>query len=229
MVTPRHPLFTALAVTTLASLLCQCETTRTVKSTRSSFSFDQQMWGGQGDADSDKIDSKFAKRGYTIDEQGNIVADHPDLYKDQRPRGLGGEFQTKQARFKKMEAETKAFPTPEYLARQEFNGVSTAREAGRAAKEGNSQQSPDKAAGKLFAKKTDTSSSLATYETGTYRESGEVFETGADRAASSVVDAPRAVGTPRTKGYQDNVAMSMDDVKKMLNPGAYARGTGLSD
>lgn len=229
MVTPRHPLFTALAVTTLASLLCQCETTRTVKSTRSSFSFDQQMWGGQGDADSDKIDSKFAKRGYTIDEQGNIVADHPDLYKDQRPRGLGGEFQTKQARFKKMEAETKAFPTPEYLARQEFNGVSTAREAGRAAKEGNSQQSPDKAAGKLFAKKTDTSSSLATYETGTYRESGEVFETGSDRAASSVVEAPRAVGTPRTKGYQDNVAMSMDDVKKMLNPGAYARGTGLSD
>jgi hypothetical protein len=30
-------------------------------------------------------------------------------------------------------------------------------------------------------------------------------------------------------GYQDNVAMSMDDVKKMLNPNAYARGSGLSD
>jgi hypothetical protein len=229
MVIPRNPLVTALAVMLPALLLCQCETTRTVKSTRSSFSFDQQMWGGQGDADSDKIDSKFAKRGYTIDEQGNIVADHPDLYKDQRPRGLGGEFQTKQARFKKMEAETKAFPTPEYLARQQFDGVSSARESGRTAREGNSQQSPDKAAGKLFAKKTDSSNALATYETGSYRESGEVYQTGSDRAASAVVDAPRAVGTPRSKGYQDNVAMSMDDVKKMLNPGAYARGTGIDD
>lgn len=229
MVTPRHPLGAALAATALALVLCQCETTRTVKSTRSSFSFDQQMWGGQGDADSDKIDSKFAKRGYTIDELGNIVADHPDLYKDQRPRGLDGAFQTKKARFRRMEAETKAFPTPEYLARQDFDGVSSARESGRAAREGDSRRSPDKAAGKLFAKKTERSSALATYGTGSFRESGEVFETGADRAASAVVDAPRAVGTPRTKGYQENVAMSMDDVKKMLNPGAYAKGAGISD
>ncbi len=229
MVILRQPFCTLVAVTVLASLLCQCATTRTVKSTRSSISFDQKMWGGQGNADSEKIDSKFAKRGYIIDEQGNIVADHPDLYKDKRPRGLDGEFATKKARFRKMEAETKAFPTPEYLARQQFDGVSSAREAGRTAREGNSQQSPDKAAGKLFAKKTERSNALATYKTGAYRESGEVYEAGSDREASAVAEAPRAVGTPRTKGYQENVAMSMDDVKKMLNPGAYARGTGISD
>ncbi len=231
MVTPRHPFFTVPVILVLAAVLCQCKTTRTVKSTRSSFSFDEQMWGGQGGGgeDTQAIRSKFAERGYSIAEDGTIKADKPDLYKDQRPRGLDGDFQTKKARFEKMEAETKAFRTPEYLKRQEYAGVSDARESGMTAREGNSTRSPDAAAGKLFEKKAKDSTELATFGTSTHRDAGQVFETSADRDASAVAEAPRATGTPRKAGYQDNVAMSLDDVKKMLNPGAYARGTGITE
>lgn len=217
-----------LAMTAL--FLCQCETQRTVKSTRSSISFDEGMWGGQGGGEkSSQIRSKFANRGYSIAEDGSIKADKSDLYAGQKPRGLNGKFEKKEARFKKAKAETKAFRTPEYLKRQEYAGVTAARESGSAAREGNSHQSQDKASGKLFKKKTQSSTELATFNTGSHRDRDRVFETQADRMASAVADAPRATGTPRTMGYQDNVSMSMDDVKKMLNPNAYARGTGLSE
>jgi hypothetical protein len=202
-----HPHFPRLTALTAAVLtLCQCETQRTVKSTRSSISFDEGSWGGQGGGeDSTEIRSKFAERGYSIADDGSIKADKPDLYAGKKPRGLDGKFGKKEARFRKMESETKAFRTPEYLKRQEYAGISAARESGSAA------------------------TNLATYETGSHRDGNSIFKTSADRMAPAVVDAPRATGTPRTMGYQDNVAMSMDDVKKMLNPNAYARGTGLSD
>ena len=187
------------------------------------------MWGGQRGGDSGEIRSKFAERGYSIDDAGNLVADKPDLYKDKKPRGLGGDFDTKKARFEKMEAGTKAFRTPEYLKRQEYAGVASARESGQSAREGNSSRSPDKATGKLFDKKAKDSTSLSTFETGSYRESNAAFETSADVASAAVTESPRAIGTPRKAGYQDNVALSMDDVKKMLNPGSYARGTGISE
>lgn len=231
MVTPRHPLFTVPLILAIAATLCQCKTSRTVKSTRSSFTFDEKMWGGQGGGgeDTQEIRSKFAERGYTIAEDGTIKADKPDLYKDKRPRGLDGDFQTKTARFDKMEAETKAFKTPEYLKRQEYAGIANARENGMTAREGNSTRTPDRAAGKLFDKKAKDSTDLATFGTSTHRDAENTFATSADRDASAVTEAPRAIGTPRKAGYQDNVAMSMDDVKKMLNPEAYARGTGITE
>lgn len=230
MVTRAHRFQLAAAVVLTGLFLSQCETVRTVKSTRKgSITFDEAKWGGQANNDSEAIRSKFAERGYKISEEGTIIADKPDLYKDQKPRGFDGDFQTKKSRFQDMEARTKAFRTPEYLKRQEFAGVASARESGMAAREGNSKQSPNKAAGKLFDKKARSSTDLARFETSASRETGTVFETSPDSAANAVIDAPRAVGTPRTSGYQDNVAMSMDDVKKMLNPNAYARGTGISD
>lgn len=230
MVTNSHRFVRIISATALSLALCQCETQRTVKSTRSSVSFDEKAWGGQGGgADTEKIKSKFAERGYTITDDGTIKADKPDLYAGKKPRGLDGNYDTKEARFEKMEAETKAFRTPEYLKRQEYAGVATARENGSVAKEGNFNKSRDTEAGKLFDKKSKTSTELATYKTEAHRDSETVFKTNADRSASAVIDAPDAVGTPRKSGYQDNVAMSMDDVKKMLNPNAYARGTGIND
>lgn len=231
MVTRTHRLQLAAAAVVCGLLLSQCETVRTVKSTRKgSITFDEAKWGGQGaGADTQEIRSKFAERGYKISEEGTIIADKPDLYKGQKPRGLDGDFQRKKARFEKMEAETKAFKTPEYLKRQEFAGVTSARESGMAAREGNSSRSPDQASGKLFDKKARNSSEWSQFGTSTSREAGKVFETAPDVAAGAVAEAPRAVGTPRKAGYQDNVALSMDDVKKMLNPGSYARGTGISD
>jgi len=230
MVKFHHHFLRLAALATACLTLCQCESNRTVKSTRSSISFDDGMWGGQGGGeDNSQIRSKFAERGYTIADDGSIKADKPDLYAGQKPRGLDGKFGKKEARFEKMEAETKAFRTPEYLRRQEYAGIATARESGAAAREGNSTQSKDAAAGKLFKKKTQSSTELATFGTAANRDSDSVFKTNADRLAPAVVEAPRATGTPRTAGYQDNVTMSMDDVKKMLNPNAYARGTGLAD
>ena len=217
------------AVLPFVALLCQCEPVRTVKSTRSSISFDPAAWGGQAQNDSKEIRSKFAERGYTIAEDGTIVADKPNLYRDKKTADKKG-FQTQEARFEKRDAETKAFRTPEYLQRQEFQGVATAREAGRAAREGNSRQSPDSDSAKRFGTKTRGTGELGTYATSSYADGAAAYETGPDSAATAAVEnAPRAKGTPRKAGYQDNVALSMDDVKKMLNPGSYARGTGLSD
>ncbi len=230
MVIHRHPLAAALAVAASASLLCQCETTRTVKSTRSTgFTFDDRMWGGQGQSDTPGIRSKYAEKGYTIAEDGTIKADKPDLYKGRKPRGFDSGFETKKARFANTEARTKEFRTPEYLKRQEFAGVSSARESGMAAREGNSTRSSNRAAGKRFDKKAKDSSALASFGTGAYRDSGAVFETSADIAAPAVAAAPRASGIPFKAGYQDNAGLSLDDVKKMLNPGTYARATGASN
>jgi hypothetical protein len=39
MVTPRHPLLSVPLMLLIAATLCQCKTTRTVKSTRSSFTY----------------------------------------------------------------------------------------------------------------------------------------------------------------------------------------------
>lgn len=230
MVTYSCRTFRILGAMALSLGLCQCETQRTIKSTRSSVSFDEKSWGGQGGgSDTAAIKSKFAERGYTITDEGTIKADKPDLYAGKKPRGLDGNYETKEARFEKMDAETKAFRTPEYLKRQEYAGVATAREDGSVAREGNFNNSRDAQAGKLFDKKSKTSTELATYKTGAHRDSDAVYKTGADRSASAVIEAPDATGTPRKSGYQDNVAMSMDDVKKMLNPNAYARGTGISE
>ena len=230
MVNSLFHLLRILSAASLCLVLCHCATKRTVKSTRSSISFDQKSWGGQGGgSDSPEIRSKFAERGYQIAEDGTIKADKPDLYQGKKPRGFDGEYGTKTARFEKMNAETKQFRTPEYLKRQEFAGVKTAKESGSAAREGNSSQSRDRQAGKLFSKDSKSSTELDTFKTGRDASANREFATSADRSASAVADSPRATGTPRTAGYQDNVAMSMDDVKKLLNPGSYARGTGISD
>ncbi|MEX2577517.1 MAG: hypothetical protein WD342_00550 [Verrucomicrobiales bacterium] len=220
---------TVAASLSVALLLCQCETTRTVKSTRSSVTFDKKMWGGQGAEDSAEIRSKFAERGYEIEDDGTIKADNPDLYADKKARGVDKAFGQKKARFKKTEADTKTFKTPEYLVRQEFSGPSEARESQASAREGNFGKSGDRQGAKLFKSKSRSTTELASYQTGTDRESGESFRTGSDRAASTVAEAPRAQGAPQNAGYKANASLTMDDVKKMLDPGTYARRKGLAE
>jgi len=229
MVTPAHQYRLFATLVTVSVFLCQCETQRTVKSTRSSVSFDQQAWGPAGGApdNSQEIRSKFAERGYKIQEDGTIKADKPDLYSGEKSRGFDGNFDTKEAKLSKKEAKTGEFKTPEYLVRQDFKGVKDARESGTAAREGESQ---DRQAGKLFKSKSKTTGELATYGTKDYREGAQEFDTRTDRSTStSVESSPNASGTDRPTGYRDNISMSMDDVKKMLSPGTYARGTGLID
>ncbi|HRQ88108.1 MAG TPA: hypothetical protein PLA50_04880 [Bacteroidia bacterium] len=229
MVSPRHPVIPATGAAILACLLCQCETTptRTVKSTRQSYSFDEGMWGAQASASNNSAQtrSKFAESGYTISESGSIVADKKLDFRDKKVKGFDGEFKAQQSRYGAMEAKTKAFHTPEYLKRQEYAGVTSAREGGMQAREGNSKKSPSRAAGQRFDKKAKNSTELATFGTGAYRESNSIFETKAARDAPAVANAPRATGISQQMGYRDNASLSMDDVKKMLNPTSYARST----
>lgn len=211
------------------SLLCQCETKRTYgEIKRSTISFDQSMWGGQGASDEKEIRSKFAEKGYSIGDDGQIVADKPNLYSDQKARGVDGGFDKKEAKFKKSEARTKEFRTPEYIKRQQYSGVESARESQSVAREGNFGQSRDRDANRLFQRKTKSSTELASFDTGTYQDANRTFSTASDSEGSRAIEnAPIADGIRQTQGYRDNAALSVDDVKKMLNPGYYSRLKGL--
>lgn len=225
MVIPVYRFGTLPIALTAVLFLCQCETKRTVKSTRSSISFDERMWGGQGGgADEGKIRSKFADKGYSIGDDGKIKADKPNLYADEKAKGLDGKFGKKQARFKNSEARTKEFRTPEYLKRQQFRGADAARESGSQARESNFGNSRDRQANKLFGKKSQSTSELTSFATSTDSATNKSFSTGADRAGSEAISsAPVARGRQQTMGYQDNASLTLDDVKKMVSPGSYAR------
>lgn len=219
-----------LCVSAAVLLLCQCKTQRTYgEIRRGSISFDQAMWGGQGDNDAGEIRSKFAEKGYKIGEDGSIVADNPNLFAGEKAKGLDGKFGKKEARFKNEVARTKEFRTPEYIKRQEFAGVEAARESGFSAREGNSNSSSDRQAGKLFQRaKTESSNQLASFETGTAPGTERSFSTDADRIGTEgISSAPRPDGIRQTAGYRANAGMTVDDVRKMLSPGVYADRRGL--
>lgn len=212
--------------------LCQCETQRTYgEIRRGNISFDQGMWGGQGGGGtSSEEHKKITQKGYEIAEDGSIKADKPDLYADKKARGMDGKFGKKEAKFKNLEARTKEFRTPEYIKRQEYKGATEARESQSTAREGLFGNNRDSSSGKLFASKSESSTQLAQFDTGRNRAEGRTFSPGGSTALTEAVrNAPRATGTTMTAGYQDNVSMTMDDVKKMLNPGSYGRNKGLGE
>lgn len=210
------------AALALLGVLCQC-TTREVKSTRTKFSF-------AGDGDRKELRSKFAEKGYTIAEDGTIKADKPDLFAGEEPRGLDGAFRTKEAKFRKSKMQTKEFPTPEFIKRQEFRGVREARESGSLAREGDFDRAADREGGRLFRTRSDSTTELASYDTGSYREAGREFSAGEDRRASaSYQSAPVAEGLEQQGGYRENAALTMDDVKKMVSPAVYGRAMKIED
>jgi len=220
MIFQRRQLITTAGSLAAVVFLCQCETERTVTTRKSNVSFDQGIWGGQAAASGGEDTKRITQRGYEIDESGNIIADKPNLYADKTMRGSDKTFGKKQARFGNMEAKTKEFKTPEYLVRQDFK-TGEAKESGSQAREGGSR---NRQAGKLFQTKSKASSDAGSFETGTFDQSGEKYQTNADRVGSAgIASAPIADGSRRTMGFQDNTSMSLDDVKKMVNPGTYAR------
>ncbi len=234
MVIPRQLIATlairCLLITGAALMLCQCETQRTYGEVRrGSIKFDEGMWGGQGNSDEGEIRSKFAEKGYSIGDDGSIVADNPNLFSGDKAKGLDGKFGKKEAKFKNDEARTKEFKTPEYIKRQEFAGVDSARESGSRAREGNSNASKDRQAGKLFQRTNRQSSNqLASFDTGTARGSDQQFSTSSDLIGTrSQASAPRPDGIRQNAGYRANAGMTVDDVKKMLSPGVYSAQRGL--
>ncbi len=224
-----RPVLLRCAAAFVAALaLCQCKTTREVKNTRTSFGFDQNVWGGQGGGnDSSKIRSKFAEKGYTIGEDGTIQADRPNLFQGDKAKGVNQVFRTKNARMKEAKAGTKDFRLPEYLSRQQYAGVSQSEYAGQRARENQGQKS--RFAERLFG--TDSRSSEGLDQFGTSSESAasqQRFATKADRVGTAARNnSTLATGTQQTMGYQDNAGLSVDDVKKLLSPGVYGRAKEL--
>lgn len=213
-------------------LLCQCETQRTVKSTRSSISFDPQAWGSQAGAQPSGSGGRRSKgkgnrivdSGWEIDEHGNRTAKRSNLHAGERASGIGKEFETKASRFGSQKARTKEFETPEYLKMQDYRGVSDARESGLIARETGRGRPGE--SGQLFRRGDESESSglLGLFRTNRNRASDKSFATAPDRVgARGVENAPRADGIQQLSGYRENASLSRDDVKKMLNPGAYAR------
>lgn len=224
MVNSFHRYARVLALAVLPVLLCQCKTQRTVLGTRpGAVSFA----GGEKTGDTKAIQKKWADKGYKIDKDGSIKADSPDLYSGQTARGAGKEFGKKQAKLGNSQSFNKEFKTPEFIKRQEFAGVSEARESGNAARESNQS---NKAGGKLFGSRTKDTSTMSAFGTKAFGDSGKVFGTSENASVARALESsPRATGSPVQMGYRDNSAMSFDDVKKMLNPGSYARNTGISE
>lgn len=224
MVSFSHHCMRLLALAVLPVLLCQCKTQRTVLGTRSST---VSFAGGEQTGDTKAIQKKWADKGYKIDENGMIKADNTDLYSGETARGIGKEFGTRKAKLGKSESFNKEFKTPEFIKRQEFEGVSDARESGDAARE---NQQSNKAGSKLFGSRTKATSKMSTFDAGSFEDSDKAFGTTENTAAARALESsPRATGAPVQMGYRDNAAMSFDDVKRMLNPGSYARNAGLSE
>jgi len=230
VILPRQMLLTAVALLSVL-FLCQCQTQRTYGEVRQgSISFDERAWGGQGgNSDESAIRSKFAERGYTVAEDGTLVADKPNLYANDKAKGVDGKFGKKEARLQKDQAATKQFKTPEYLKRQNYNGYEESRFGDADAREGNFDNSRDGGSGRLFAnrKKTDSTGQMNNFNTGSYRESGQTYATNQDRRGTTGLNnAADAQGSPFKAGYQDS-KLTLDDVKKMVDPSDYARAKRL--
>lgn len=226
-----HNVQTILALAAVPLLLCQCEAQRTVKTVRSSVSFDPEAWGGQAGAQRasggrSKKGNPIADSGWEIDEHGHRTAKRSNLHEGARARGMGKDFETKASRFGTKKARTKEFKTPEYLKMQDYRGVSNAREGGLAARESRRDRNRSKESGQLFQRGDESESSglLGLFRTRRDRASGETFATAPDRTGSRGVEkASRADGIQQLSGYRENASLSRDEVKKMLNPAAYAQ------
>ena len=226
---PRQILLVAVAFLSVL-LLCQCETQRTYGEVRrGAISFDDAAWGGQGNSDESAIRSKFAERGYTVAEDGTLVADRPNLYSNNKAKGVDGKVGKKLARFQKNQAATKQFRTPEYLKRQDYSGYEESRYGDDDAREGNFNNSRDGDSGRLFTnrKKANSTNQMNNFNTSPYRESGQPYATNPDRRGTAgLQNSAAAQGSPFKAHYHDT-QLSLDDVKRMVDPGDYARAKKL--
>ncbi len=156
--------------------------------------------------------------------KGEVVRKEPrgDLYSDgdsnlgfETNRAFGAR---KEARIKDSKFAQKDFKTPEYLKLQEFNGSKDFKDGAMQANEsGDSKRLFD---GKFFKTETKSASDQAARESGTTASrTSKTYRTSTDRSASRAMENPALpVGVAGMSGYQDNLEMSMDDVKKLINP-----------
>ncbi len=210
-----------LATMLVVGVLCQCKTVREVKSTRSTgYRFagidDQQTQQpqserSQGILNQEKIiknsDGEVVgkeKKGEILDGEARMAREAGETFRGSR-----------EARFEKESFATREFKTPEYLQRQEYGGTrmfatDEARESGR---------ENTRLVQRLFRTETRNSAEDQARESGVRsRADGKLFGTSFDRANNDAAKAAKPTGVPREPGYHENLLMSMDDVKKLVNP-----------
>lgn len=209
--------------------LCQCETQRTYGLKHSTSYSIAGRTAGEAD-DSKKIRDKFVNHGFQVDENGHMSAKRNNLYTDSADKLSAGKFQTKDAKLGKSDFNTKSFKTPEYLKMQDYNATKTARESSNLAREGNFDKLKWNKGGKLFRNQSKSATEYAAYDTGQYAREGRKFSARDDNSVMKTMKkAPNARGTMNSVGYRENSSLTLDDVKKMLSPNTYARGTGINN
>ena len=145
-----------------------------------------------------------------------------DLYSDRSAATAsesGSRFgEKKKAKFAKDKFAAKEFKTPEYIKRQGFSGAREFENGDQKARESGTESK--KFANRLFKTKAASENNQLAEESGSnHRDTGKVFETGSNRTgARAQENAAAPEGVPLSSGYRDNVKMSLDEVKKMLNP-----------
>ena len=150
------------------------------------------------------------------------VEKREDLYgnrSEHTANETGRSFTGKRAKLKKDEFASKEFHKPEYLKRQEFAATQSFREADQTARESGEETTRFS---KLFKTHSHSATNQSAAENGSRNQLfNRTFDTKTDRTAAR---AQRQAAIPEpvnaTAGYQDNAAMTMDDVKKLVNPGS---------
>jgi hypothetical protein len=219
-----------LAVILLVAAV-SCETKRTeMGPVRRSFGFDGSMWGGQGGGektDEKEIKSTYANAGWNVDEDGNIKgAKNKDLYTEKSRSGKKS-FAKKEARLKKRDLTREVYRTPEYLERQKYDASKSAKEGKLVSRDANFDQNRTAETGQTAQESGADSpgflNALNPFRNRTAQESGGTYRTAANREASRAqanIAVPVPGNLPRD-GDLRSAALTMDDVKKMLNPEAF--------
>ncbi len=219
----RYCLWAAL----MSSLLLSACVKRTVTTRKRTYSITGS--GGEPD-DSDKLKKRFAS-GFSVDKDGNMKTDKKDLYTDKSFRSSrGDDYKAKAFRLGKKDFEAKEFKTQEYLNRQQdyrtkdsnmsrevresdvdrFTTINGSEEAWiRKTKPGFLDWLNP------FSKKREFQGAEKTYRTSINRR-------GSRAVSSAPIPVPMS-GIGASPLDQRNPALSMDDVKKMINPAAYSK------
>ncbi|MDF1813963.1 MAG: hypothetical protein P1V20_17300 [Verrucomicrobiales bacterium] len=182
------------------------------------------------DSDSKKIEkSEAAQRvANTLNNEkviknskGEVVRkeQRSDLYSDMMSntaKESGKSFDRKMARIKDSKFGEKEFKTPEYLKRQEFAGYETTDGGAQMARETDSLSNQFT---KMFkAKQSSMENQMARESGSTKGRFDKIFGTRDDSISNKAIKTSVVpVGVDGMTGYRENVAMSMDDVKKLVN------------
>jgi len=181
---------------------------------------DQEIESGKKSEAAERLLDSAKNEKVIKNSKGEVVRKEQrgDLYADNEAfetnRAFGGQ---KEARVKESKFAQKDFKTPEYLKLQEFNGSKSFRDGTMEANESN--DSNKLFSGKFFKTETSSAGDQSARENGAAaRRSDKTYGTGSDRNASRAMETPAIpTGVAGVSGYRD-LEMSMDDVKKLINP-----------